>query len=113
MTLTLLQRAIALIKKLHDALSSCSLWSAENEATYLSVLSSLEAEVKRMDEGACLVEGSDGEWECSECHKDFCFIDGDPGENHYAFCSFCGTKIVEYFIYKDPLDDEGGEGEEG
>jgi hypothetical protein len=59
-----------------------------------------------------LVEGSDGEWNCSACNNDFCFDADGPKENHYAYCAFCGAKIIEYVDYKDLLDDEGGEGEE-
>lgn len=38
------------------------------------------------------VEG--GEWS-SECGKHFIFNDGDPLENNFLFCPYCGKRIEQ------------------
>lgn len=32
-------------------------------------------------------------YDCSACGESFCFIEGEPGDNFYYYCSNCGAKM--------------------
>jgi len=55
-----------------------------------------KAEGKEPIENTCKWERMDDESDCYEtsCDQAFCLTDGTPKENGFAYCAFCGKKLI-------------------
>jgi hypothetical protein len=56
------------------------------------------------DEPCLWGKDEDGVWEtsCGNLHE---FIEGDPADNYYLFCPYCG-KPLKTLVYEDEETDE-------
>lgn len=52
---------------------------------------------------SCLWQQTDdGQWE-TDCHNAFEFENGNPDENNFHFCCFCGGELIQ-MQGQDPIE---------
>ena len=44
---------------------------------------------------------------CSCCGEDLCFTAGDPVDNFYGYCPFCGARVATIVRLEEQEDEDG------
>ena len=44
---------------------------------------------------------------CSCCGEDLCFTTGDPVDNFYGYCPFCGARVTTIVRLEEQEDEDG------